>query len=304
MNLYAERASNIRRTWALIIGFLVVVIALGYAISWYYGNPSILYIAVVVALATNFYAYWASDTLVLSLNHARPATREEFFDFYTVTENLAITAGLPAPKLYVIDDPAPNAFATGRDENHAVVCATTGLLRMMTRVELEGVIAHELSHIKNRDMLLMTVAVVLAGFVALAAQLFLRFSFWGGGRRDDNNNSNAIFMILAVVGIILAPLAAKLIELAISRRREYLADASGALLTRYPEGLASALQKIGGYGAPMQSANLATAHLFIGDPFGDKSDDQNKSMSSRIEKWFSTHPPIADRVAALLGGQK
>ncbi|HQT82823.1 MAG TPA: M48 family metalloprotease, partial [Candidatus Paceibacterota bacterium] len=162
MNLYDQRASNIRRTWALIFGFLVVVIAVGYAISWYYGNPAILYIAVVIAVATNFYAYWASDTLVLSLNHARPASREEFFDFYTVTENLAITAGLPKPKLYVIDDPAPNAFATGRDETHAVVCATTGLLAMMTRPELEGVVAHELSHVKNRDMLLMTIAVVLA----------------------------------------------------------------------------------------------------------------------------------------------
>jgi len=167
MNLYAQQASNIRRTWALILGFLIVVIAVGYAISWYYGNPAILVIAVIIAVATNFYAYWSSDTLVLSLNHARPASRGEFFDFYTVTENLAMTAGLPAPKLYVIDDPAPNAFATGRDEKHAVVCATTGLLRMMTRPELEGVIGHELSHIKNRDILLMTVAVVLAQKVLL-----------------------------------------------------------------------------------------------------------------------------------------
>jgi len=297
MNLYAQRSSNIRRTWALILGFLIVVITLGYAISWYYGNPSILYIAITIAVATNFYAYWASDKLVLSLNHARPASREEFFDFYTVTENLAITAGLPKPKLYVIDDPAPNAFATGRDEEHAVVCATTGLLAVMTRPELEGVIGHELSHIKNRDMLLMTVAVVLAGFVALIANIFLRVSFWGGGRRDDRGGGNALLMVLAVVGIVLAPLAAKLIELAVSRRREYLADASGALLTRYPEGLASALEKIGGYSAPMRSANLATAHLFIGDPFGPKSGDN----SGWIERLFSTHPPIQERIQALLG---
>ncbi len=295
MNLYAERTANIRRTWALVLGFLVVVIAIGYAVSWYYGNPFILFVAVIIALATNFYAYWASDKLVLSLNHARPATREEFFDFYTVTENLAITAGLPKPKLYVIDDPAPNAFATGRDEKHAVVCATTGLLAMMTRPELEGVIGHELSHIKNRDMLLMTIAVVLAGFVAIIANIFLRISFWGGGRRDSNGN--AVLMIVAVVGIVLAPLAAKLIELAVSRRREYLADASGVLLTRYPEGLASALQKIGGYTAPMQSANLATAHLFIGDPFGAKSG----GSSGWIERMFSTHPPIQERIQALLG---
>lgn len=298
MNLYQQRASNIRRTWALVLGFLVVVIAVGYAVAWYYGNPGILVIAVVIAVATNVYAYWASDKLVLSLNRARPATREEFFDFYTVTENLAITAGLPTPKLYVIDDPAPNAFATGRDERHAAVCATTGLLALMTRPELEGVIAHELSHVKNRDMLLMTVAVVLAGFVALAANIFLRMSFFGGGRRDDRGEGNALLMILAVAGIVLAPLAAKLIELAVSRRREYLADASGALLTRYPEGLASALRKIGNYPAPMQSANLATAHLFIGDPFGPKGE----GSSNWIEKMFSTHPPIQDRIKALLNG--
>lgn len=296
MNLYNQRSSNIRRTWALVIGFLLVVIAAGYAISWYYGNPGILYIAILIAVTTNFYAYWASDKLVLSLNHARPASREEFFDFYTVTENLAIAAGLPKPKLYVIDDPAPNAFATGRDETHAVVCATTGLLSMMTRSELEGVVGHELSHIKNRDILLMTVAVVLAGFVAIVADIFLSMSFWGGGRGNDNKQGNALFMIVAVVGIILAPVAAKLIQLAVSRRREYLADASGALLTRYPEGLASALGKIGSYTAPMQSANLATAHLFIGDPFGAK----REGSSNWIEKMFSTHPPIQQRIQALL----
>ena len=296
MNLYSQQSANIRRTWTLVLGFLVMVIAVGYAISWYYGNPAILYFAVIIALATNFYAYWASDTLVLSLNRARPASREEFFDFYTVTENLAIAAGLPRPKLYVIDDLAPNAFATGRDEKHAVVCATTGLLAMLTRPELEGVIAHELSHIKNRDILLMTVAVVLAGFVALAANMFLRVSFWGGGRRDNREGGNAILMVLAVVGIILAPVAAKLIQLAISRRREYLADASGALLTRFPEGLASALRKIGAYEAPMLHANLATAHLFIGDPYGAGGN----GSSSWIERMFSTHPPMADRIKALL----
>lgn len=300
MNLYEQRSSNIRKTWALVLGFLVVVIAVGYVISWYYNNPSILYIAVILAVGTNFYAYWASDKLVLSMNRARPALREEFFDFYTVTENLAITAGLPKPKLYVIDDPAPNAFATGRDENHAVVCATTGLLSMMTRSELEGVISHELSHIKNRDMLLMTIAVVLAGLIAILADLFMRMSFFGGGNRDNREGGSPIFMILAVVGIILAPIAAQLIQLAISRRREFLADASGALLTRYPEGLASALAKIGSYGAPMRSANTATAHLFIGDPFGKMA----KGAAGWIEKLFATHPPIQQRIQALLGKDK
>lgn len=297
MTLYEQRASNVRRTWALVTGFVIVVAAVGYAISWYYGNSGILFIALFLAIVTNVYAFWESDKLVLSLNRAREATREEFFDFYTVTENLAIAAGLPMPKLYVIDDPAPNAFATGRDEAHAVVCATTGLLAMMTRSELEGVIGHELSHIKNRDILLMTVAVVLAGFVALLANLFLRISFWGGGRRNDNGNGNALLVALAVVGIVLAPIAAKLIELAISRRREYLADASSALLTRYPQGLASALEKIGGYGAPMRNANLATAHLFIGDPYGAKEG----GAGAWVERLFSTHPPMQERIRALLG---
>ena len=275
-------------------GFLVVVIAVGYAVAWYYDSSVILYIAIAFAFGMNFYAYWNSDKQVLSMTNARPATREEFFDFYTVAENLSITAGVETPKLYVISDSAPNAFATGRNEKHAVLCATTGLLSMMTRPELEGVVAHELSHVRNRDILLMTTAVVLAGFVAIIADIFLRMSFFGGGRRNDRGGGNALFMILALVGIVLAPLAATLIELAISRRREYLADASGALLTRYPEGLASALEKIGNYATPMQNPSHATAHLFISDPFGPKPTDW-------IDRLFSTHPPIADRVKALIG---
>jgi heat shock protein HtpX len=295
MNLYQQQSSNVRRTWLLMLGFLVVVGAIGYAVAWYYQSTAILWVALAFAVFMNLYAYWNSDKQVLSMTNARPATREEFFDFYTVAENLAITAGLPMPKLYVIQDAAPNAFATGRDKEHAVVCATTGLLSMMTRVELEGVIAHELSHIRNKDILLMTTAVVLAGFVAIIADIFLRMSFYGGGRSSsDRGNGNAILMVFAIVGIVLAPIAAQLIELAISRRREYQADASGALLTRYPEGLASALEKIGGYPVPMKRASHATAHLFIGDPFGPKPSDW-------IDRLFSTHPPIADRVRALLG---
>lgn len=299
MNLYQQRSSNIRRTWALVLGFLIVVIAIGYTISWYYGNPGILYIAVIIAVGTNFYAYWQSDKLVLSLNHARPASREEFFDLYTVTENLAITAGLPKPKLFVIDDPAPNAFATGRDENHAVVCATTGLLAMLSRAELEGVIAHELSHIKNRDILLMTIAVVLAGFVAIVADIFLRISFHGGGRGNDDKHASALFMILAVVGIVLAPIAAKLLQMAVSRRREFLADASGALLTRYPEGLAAALKKISSANIPMRHSSHATAHLFIDEPFGKKEGGR----LAWLEGMFATHPPVNDRIKALLAPQ-
>lgn len=279
----------------LIVGFFILISLIGYFISWYYGNSLILYIAFAIAFFTNVYAYWASDKLVLSLNRARPASRKEFFDFYTVTENLAITAGLSLPKLYVIDDPSPNAFATGRDEKHAVVCATTGLLSILTRPELEGVIAHELSHIKNRDILLMTVAVVLAGFVAILADIFLRMSFYGNGDRDRNGASGLV-LVIGIIGIILAPLAAQLIQLAISRRREYLADSSGALLTRYPEGLASALEKISGTNVPMRRASHATAHLFIDEPFGRPEGGK----LAWLEQLFSTHPPIADRIKALL----
>ena len=292
MNLYQDRARNLRKTWALMLGFFLMVIAIGWAVSYYYQSPLILYAAVAFSVLMNIGSYWFSDKLVLKMTKARPATREEFFDLHTVTENLAITAGLPMPKLYVIDDPAPNAFATGRNEKHAVVAATTGLLALLDRTELEGVIAHELSHIKNRDMLVMTVAVVLAGFIAIIADIFLRMSFFGGGDRD-NGRAGVILAVLAVVAAILAPIAAQLIQLAISRRREFLADASGALLTRYPEGLASALRKISGYGAPMRTANHATAHLFIANPFGPNA-------GKFINKMFSTHPPVEERVKALL----
>lgn len=291
--LYQDRSSNIRKTWLLMGVFLIAVIGIGWGISWYYNSSVILYIAVAFALVMNVGSYWFSDKIVLSMTKARPATREEFFDFYTIAENLAITAGLPLPKLYVVDDPAPNAFATGRDEKHAVVCATTGLLSMLDRTELEGVIAHEMSHIKNRDMLVMTVAVVLAGFIAIIADMFIRMSFFGGGSRDNDSKAGVIMLILGIVAAILAPIAAQLIKLAVSRKREFLADASGALLTRYPEGLASALQKISSYGAPMRNANTATAHLFIANPFG-------AGAMKGVTKLFMTHPPVEERIKVLL----
>lgn len=294
-NLYQERSSNVMKTWFLMIGFFGIVVGIGWAISWYYGSPEILWGAVIFSLLMNVGSYWFSDKIALSMNGARPASREEFFDLYTITENLAITAGMPMPKLYVIEDPAPNAFATGRDEKHAVVAATTGLLQILNRTELEGVIAHELSHIKNKDMLVMTVAVVLAGFVAIVADIFLRMSFFGGSS-DRDSKGGLLLAVLAIIGIILAPLAAQLIQLAISRRREFLADSSGALLTRYPEGLASALEKIAGDGRPIKRANHATAHLFIGNPFGAEA---GKAMN----RLFATHPPVEARVAALLGKQ-
>lgn len=293
-NLYQQRSNNVFKTWALMAGFLLVVMAIGWAVSWYYGSPAILYGAVGFALLMNVGSYWFSDKIALLMNGAKPASRAEYFDLYTVTENLSITAGLPMPRLFVIEDPAPNAFATGRDEKHAVVAVTTGLLSILDRTELEGVIAHELSHIQNKDMLVMTVAVVLAGFVAIVADIFLRMSLFGGGSRDNDSKAGVIFAVLAVVAVILAPIAAQLIQLAISRRREFLADSSGALLTRYPEGLASALRKIAGDGRPMRHANHATAHLFIGNPFGGEA---GKFMN----KMFATHPPVEARVAALLG---
>jgi len=274
--------------------FLILVILIGYGVSWYYGSSLFLYVAVAIAIFTNFFSYWFSDRVALSMTGAKPATRAEYFDLYTVTENLSITAGMPMPRLYVIQDPAPNAFATGRNEKHAVVAVTTGLLSMMDRAELEGVIAHELSHIRNRDILLMTVAVVLAGFIAIIADIFLHMAHAGGGK--GNEKGSALFMVFAVVGFVLAPIAAQLIQMAISRRREYLADASGALLTRYPDGLARALVKIGSYGMPMKKANHATAHLFIGDPFGARA-------GQWVERLFATHPPVQERVKALVGGK-
>lgn len=293
-SLYTHQASNVRKTWLLMAGFLVVVVAIGYAVAWYLQEPGLLYIAVGFSLIMNVSAYWFSDKVALSSTGAHEADPNEFRELHRLVENLAITAGLPKPRVYVINDPAPNAFAAGRNKEHAVVAVTTGLLQTLDRTELEGVIAHELSHIGNRDILVMTVAVVLAGFVAMIADIFLRMSFFGGNRDSDNKGS-AIFAVLAIVGIILAPIAAQLIQMAISRRREYLADASGALLTRYPDGLASALQKISSYEAPMARASHATAHLFISNPFGAAEAGQF------VAKLFATHPPVEKRIEALQG---
>ncbi|MDB9944397.1 M48 family metalloprotease [bacterium] len=293
--LYTQQGANVRKTWMLMTVFLVLVIAIGYAISWYMQSPFILYIAVIFALIMNVGSYWYSDKIVLRMTGARPVSREEHRELWNIVENLSITAGLPMPKIYIVDDPAPNAFATGRDPEHAVVAATTGLLGMLDKSELEGVMAHELSHVGNRDMLVMTVAVVLAGFIAILADFFMRTMLWGGG---GDRNKHPAFMIVAIVGIILAPLAAKMIQMAVSRKREYLADASGALLTRYPEGLASALEKISAYGRPMKKTSHATAHLFISDPYGKEG---KKSFSQKIGGLFQTHPPAQERIKLLRG---
>jgi len=280
-----------------MFGFLVVVMAIGWGFSWYFDSPIILYIAVVFAVLMNFFSYWYSDKIVIRMTGAKPTTRESHPDLWNIVENLSITAGLPMPKVYIVNDTAPNAFATGRDPEHAVVAATTGLLGMLNRVELEGVMAHELSHVGNRDMLVSTVAVVLVGFIAILADFFIRMSMFGGGR-GERDRGGVLLLILGIVAAILAPIAAKLIHLAISRRREFLADASGALLTRYPDGLASALQKISGYKAPMQKANHATAHLYISNPFG------GESTRGFINKLFMSHPPVEERIKALTGMAK
>ena len=278
--------------------FFVIVIALGWFISYYYDSPLILVIAVVFALGMNVASYWYSDKISLALAAAKPANREDNLELFRVVENLSITAGLPMPRIYIIDDPAPNAFATGRDKNHAAIAVTSGLLAMMDKNELSGVIAHELSHIGNRDTLLMTVVVVLVGFIAIIANIFLRTAWLGGGNRGGrrgNNNDGEVGLIIMIVGIVftvLSPIIAQLIQLAISRKREFLADADGALLTRYPEGLASALTKIENYGHPMIHANNATAHLFISNPFG-------AAAGKGIAKLFMTHPPTEERIADL-----
>lgn len=290
--LYTQQDSNIRKTWLLMGSFLVAVIAIGYAVSWYMNDVSILYIAVIFALLMNVGSYWYSDKLVLSMTGARPVERGEAPELYNIVENLSITAGLPMPKIYLVDDPSPNAFATGRDPEHAVVAATTGLVALLDKTELEGVMAHEMAHIGNRDMLVMTVAVVLAGFVAILADFLSRAIMFGGNDRDRN----PIFLILGIAGIILAPIAAQMIQMAVSRKREYLADASAALLTRYPEGLASALEKISRNHQPLQRVSHATAHLFIADPY---SEGGKRSIGQKINGLFATHPPAEDRIRIL-----
>ena len=291
--LYTHKDSNIRKTWVLITLFLIFIIGIGYVFSYNFNSPIILYAAVAFSFFMSFLSYWYSDKIVLAMSAAQEVKHEENPELYHILENLCITAGLPMPKLYIIEEPAPNAFATGRNPEHAVVAVTHGLLNKLNRSELEGVIAHELSHIGNYDMLISTVVVVLVGFIALISDWFMRWSFWGGGRSNDRDRGQfgAIMMLIGIVLAILSPLIATLIQLTISRKREYLADASGALLTRYPDGLASALEKIASDQTPLRIANKATAHLYISNPFKGK----------KISALFMTHPPIEKRIAALRG---
>ena len=257
--------------------------------SYYFENQSILFIAVFFSIFMSFISYWYSDKIVLAISRARPLAHDENPELYHIVENLCIGAGLPMPRIYVINDPAPNAFATGRNPKNAVIAVTEGLLQITGRSELEGVIAHELSHIGNRDILLQTIVVVLVGAITMIADIFIRGRFFGKKRGDSEGQAQGIFMLIGLIFLILSPLFAKLIQLAISRKREYLADADGALLTRYPEGLASALEKISQSPYSLRFANKATAHLYIANPFKAKG----------LTNLFSTHPPVAERIKRL-----
>ena len=296
MTLYHVAEKNVRKTWFLMTFFLVFIIGLGWLFSYILESPVILIGAAIFSILMSFTSYWYSDKIVLSITGAKLIKKSDNPTLYRIVENLCITTGLPFPKIYIMKESQPNAFATGRNAKHAVVAVTQGLLDKLEKTELEGVIAHELSHIKNKDMLLQTMVVVLVGIIAMASHIFLRISFYGGGRkRDSKGNAGAIIFVLGIVAAVLAPIAANLIKLAVSRKREFLADASGALITRYPEGLARALEKIAKDPSPMKKANNATAHLYIANPFRGK---QAKSWFTRL---YSTHPPIEERLKALRG---
>lgn len=281
-------------------GFFVFIIVIGYIFSQAMNDSIILYVAVGFSIVSSFISYWYSDKIVLAMSSAKPVDHDSNRELYHLVENLCITAGLPVPKIYIIEDTAPNAFATGRDPEHAVIAVTTGLLQKLEKAELEGVIAHELSHVGNRDILISTIVTVLVGVVVLLADWFRHWSFFGKHRSNERGGGQLqlIIMVVAIVLSILAPIFAMLMQLAISRKREFAADADGALLTRYPEGLARALEKIASDREPLEAANRATAHLYIVSPFKANIDGGKPGLWMKL---FSTHPPVAERVAALRG---
>lgn len=293
----AQKRANIFKTWVLMSVFLVGIIALGYVLAGYTGNPVFLYGGVAVSVMMNLFAYFNSASMALRSSGAVPADEVQYKALHDMVARLAQKMQLPKPKVYMINDSAPNAFATGRNPQNAAVATTTGIIERLTPQELEGVMAHELAHVQNRDILVMTVAVVLAGVVSIIADMFMRMSLFGGNRRQDGNGGPLV-LLGTVMALIIAPLAAQLIQLAISRKREYVADATAALVTQNPEGLASALEKIASYKAPMHSASHATAHLFISNPFG--SYEVGKSFAGL----FATHPPIEHRIFVLRNPSK
>jgi heat shock protein HtpX len=297
MTLYTQIGSNVRKTWLLMSFFFIFIIVIGWLFSYFYNSQEILVFAILLSVFSSFFSYWFSDKIVLGLSRAKEIKKADAPELYRLVENLSITAGLPLPKIYIIDEAAPNAFATGRDKNHAVIAVTRGLLEKLEKVELEGVLAHELSHIGNRDMLLQTIVVILAGVIAMMSNMFLRMNFFRNMRRRSNDREGGqlelILMVFTLIAMILAPIAATLIRLAVSRKREFLADASGAMLTRYPDGLAKALEKISADPNPISVASNATAHLYIANPF------KGKDATGFFAKLFMTHPPVEERIKAL-----
>jgi len=299
--LYDQVAQNKRRTVYLISGFMVLVIGVALAVDVITGAGAWLVpVAVVLAVAMSWASYWKSDTVALAMSRAQPADPHTYARLHNLVEGLCVASGLPKPRVYIVEDEAPNAFATGRNPQHAAIAVTTGLLEKMNRVELEGVLAHELSHVKNYDILVSTIAVTLVGVVALMSDIGIRMLWWNGGRRGRNDNGGSSpFAFLAVLGfalLILSPLIAKVMQAAVSRRRETLADVSGVEMTRYPPGLISALEKLKDDTTVIHSGSRATAHLWIEQPLAH---DEEEGKLSRLNRMFDTHPPLDDRIAAL-----
>lgn len=294
--MYKQISSNKWKSFFLILFFLCLIFVLAWLLGEQTGLGSqALILALIIAVAMTFGSYYASDKIVLAISRAKPVEKKDYPYLYNVVEGLAIAGGLPKPRCYIIDDTAPNAFASGRNPKNSVIVVTKGLLQKLNRAELEGVIAHEMAHIKNYDVLLMTLTVVMVGVVVLLSDWMLRSFIWGGGKRrrssKEGGNAGAILVVVGLVLAILSPLIAQLIRLAVSRKREFLADANGAFLTRYPPGLASALKKLDADKEPLEAANKATAHLYIVNPL--------KDIKGVVNKMYSTHPPIEERVAAL-----
>lgn len=287
--MYKQIAANKRKTWFMMILFVVVAGGLAWLVGQMYGSPGVFPYVLIGITVYVFISYMSGSSMALAVNGAKEISKKDNPRLWRIVENLAITNGLPMPKVYIIDDPAPNAFATGRDPKHSAVCATTGLLDIMDDSELEGVMAHELGHVQNYDIRVSMIAFALVAVIGLLADIMLRAVWFRD--RDSENNNNQIFLLLGIVAAIIAPIVAILIQMAVSRRREYLADATGALTTRYPEGLARALEKIGSYGSAMRKQNTSTAHLFFANPLKRGS----------FTALFSTHPPIEDRVNRLRG---
>lgn len=295
--MYKEIDSNKRNTFFLIFFFVIFIIALGWVLSYIFDNQIILILAVIIAVTQSWISYYYADKLVLMMSRAKgPIKKKDNPELYRLVENLCLAAGLPMPKIYVISDSAPNAFATGRNPDHAVICMTSGILQKLEKVELEGVVAHELSHIGNYDILLQTVVVTLVGIIVLISDFSLRTMFF---RRRSEGEGGGILLLIGLLLLILSPIFASLIQLAVSRKREYLADASAGLLTRYPDGLARALEKISVDREPLEVANRATAHLYIVNPVKRQTAREEKSDGSWFANLFSTHPPIKDRVKKL-----